>query len=319
MEKNNQTNLNNLINFLLKYGTIFISTLVAILGILSIFITAYFNSTFYHAEEKTYFKYNLGIIEISLTIFTFILIFFLIKTVFKKISSSILLILICIFSLALYIYWINALRLNPESDQKLIHEMAISFLNGNIDYYLKNSQYLFLYPYQFPFTLLVSAIYKLFGENFLYVQYINAICSVSNIVLLFYISKILFKNEGVQKILALLLGAFSLYWMFFNVHFYANIIGLFLALISTLFTLLYLEKKTKIYLIFSGSFISLSILIKTNYSIFLCGITIILILDILFHLDSTKSIIYKFKTIITIISSFIISYFFIIFAYNRIG
>lgn len=319
MEKNIQIKLNNLINFLLKYGTIIISTIIAILGVLSIFITAYFNCTFYHADEKTYFKYSFGIIEILLTIFIFIIIFFLIKKVLKKIPSFLLLIPICTFCLILFIYWINAIRLNPESDQKLIHEMAISFLNGGIDYYLKTSQYLFLYPYQFPLTLLVSAIYKLFGENFLYIQYINAICSVGNIILIFYISKILFKNETIQKILALLLGAFSLYWMFFNVHFYGNIIGLFLALSSTLFTLLYLEKRKKIYLIFSGALICLSILIKTNYSIFLCGIAIILILDILLNLDYSKNFKYKLKNIITIISAFIISYLIIIWAYNRIS
>ena len=319
MEKNNLKKTNNFLNYLLKYGNILISIIIAILGILSIFITAYFNCTFYHADEKTYFKYSFGIEEILLIIFTFFIIFFLIKKGLKKIPSYVLLISICIFSLILFIYWINALKLNPENDQKLIHEMAISFLNSGIDYYLKTSQYLFLYPYQFPITLFVSAIYKLFGENFLYIQYINAICSVANIILIFYISKILFKNENVQKILALLLGAFSLYWMFFNVHFYGNIIGLFLALVAILFTMLYLEKNKTFYLIFSGVFIALSVLIKTNYSIFLCGISIILILDIFLNLDYSKNFYYKLKKIITIIFSFVISYFIIILAYNRIS
>lgn len=314
MKKNIQINLNNLINFLLKYGTKIISAIVIILGILSIFITAYFNCTFYHADEKTYFKYSFGIVEILLTFFVFTIIYFLIKKILKKIPSYILLIFTCLFSLFLFIYWINAIKLNPEADQKLIHEMAISILNGNINYYLKTSQYLFLYPYQLPLTILVSITYKLFGENFLYVQYINAICSSINIILIFYISKILFKNENVQKILTLLLVGFSLYWMFFNVHFYGNIIGLSLALLSILFILLYLEKKKKIYLFFGGIFISLSILIKTNYTIFLCGISIILILDIL-----SQQNYYKMKNTILTIIVFLIGYLLISFSYNRIS
>lgn len=314
MKKNTQINLNNLINFLLKYGTKIISAIVIILGILSIFITAYFNCTFYHADEKTYFKYSFGIVEILLTFFVFTIIYFLIKKILKKIPSYILLIFTCLFSLFLFIYWINAIKLNPEADQKLIHEMAISILNGNINYYLKTSQYLFLYPYQLPLTILVSITYKLFGENFLYVQYINAICSSINIILIFYISKILFKNENVQKILTLLLVGFSLYWMFFNVHFYGNIIGLSLALLSILFILLYLEKKKKIYLFFGGIFISLSILIKTNYTIFLCGISIILILDIL-----SQQNYYKMKNTILTIIVFLLGYLLISFSYNRIS
>ena len=57
-----------------------------------------------------------------------------------------------------------------------------------------------------------------------------------------------------------------MYWMFFNVHFYGNIIGLTLALTALLFTLLYLEKDKFYYLIFTGIFIALSIIIKTNYN-----------------------------------------------------
>ena len=79
--------------------------------------------------------------------------------------------------------------------------------------------------------------------------------------------------------------------MFFNVHFYGNIIGLTLALLAILFTLLYLKNNKKIYLLFSGIFIGLSILIKSNYNIFLCGIIIILILDIIEKFNLKKFLI----------------------------
>ena len=308
MEKTNNK-FQNLIEFLTKYGIIIISIIVGLIGFFSIFVTAYFNSTFYHPEEKTSFKYSIGILEILLTFISVFVLILLSKKIIKKIPSYFLLIPILIGSFTLYIYWINAIKLNPETDQKLIHEMAIAFLNGNIEYYLTTAQYLFLYPYQFGLTFLVSIIYKIFGENFQYIQYLNAIGSITNIVLLFYISKILFENEKIQKILVLLLGGFSLYWMFFNVHFYGNIIGLTLALFATFFTLLYLKSNKKIYLIFSGIFIALSILIKSNYNIFLCGIIIVLILDIIKK--------YDLKTLF-IIPIFIIGYFSINLGYQQL-
>lgn len=301
MKKIDNNKFQKLTSFFLKYSTLIISLIIGIIGVLSIFITAYFNSTFYHPEEKTSFKYSFGIIEIVLTIFVTILILTINKKILKKIPSIVILIPISILSLILYFYWVNALRLNPETDQKLIHEMAVTLLSGNIGNYNNVSQYLFLYPYQFALTFVISIIYKILGENFLYVEYLNCICSFINMFLIFYISKIIFKKENIQKILALLIGAFSLYWMFFNVHFYGNIIGLTLALAAILFALLYLDKNKFYFLIPAGIFSSLSILIKTNYSIFLCAIILILLLDII------KKWNYKVLLIVPIfISSFLI-------------
>lgn len=312
MKKINSNLFNNFINFLLKYGLIIVSITVGIIGILSIFITAYFNSTFYHAEEKTYFKYSFGLLEIIITVIVVLLIFLLVKKILKKIPAYLLLITICIFVFSLFIYWINAIKLNPEADQKIVSEMASSILNGYITYYIKPSQYLFLYPYQFPLSLLFSVIYKLFGENFIYIHYLNAICSIINIVLIFYISKLIFKKESIQKILALLLGGFSLYWMFFNVHFYGNIIGLTLALLATLFTILYLENQKFYYLILTGISIALAILVKKNYNIFLCGIILVLILNIFSHTEKNVK-----NKLITILPSFLIGYLIINLSYNR--
>ena len=69
MRNINYNKFQKIIFFLLKYGTIIISIIIGIIGFLSIFITAYFNSTFYHPEEKTSFKYIFGCVEILITIF----------------------------------------------------------------------------------------------------------------------------------------------------------------------------------------------------------------------------------------------------------
>lgn len=302
-----ENKVQKVINFLLKYGLIIVSIIVGIIGILSIFITAYFDCTFYHPAEKTYFKYSIGITQLLISCFIIFLIAILNKKILKKIPSIAILLPILLICMLVFIVWINAMRLNPETDQKMIHDMAIALLENNISNFTSTAQYLFLYPFQFGLTLFVSFIYKVFGANYLYIEYINAICSIINMLIIYYISKIIFKNENIQKILVILLGGFSLYWMFFNVHFYGNIIGLTLALIALLFTLLYLEKNKFYYLIFTGIFIALSIIIKTNYNIFLCGIILILLLDIMKK--------WKLKTLV-IIPIFIVSYFIINFSYN---
>lgn len=297
------------VDFLIKYGLIIVSVIISFIGILSIFITAYFDCTFYHPAEKTFFKYSIGIIEILVSCFVIFLIAILNKKILKKIPSFAILLLILSGSILVYIVWINAMRINPETDQKMIHDMAVALLDNNISNFTATAQYLFLYPFQFGLTLFVSLIYKIFGINYLYIEYINAICSVLNLLIIYFISKIIFKEEKIQKILVFILGGFSLYWMFFNVHFYGNIIGLTLALASLLFTLLYLEKNKFYYLIFTGIFIALSIIIKSNYNIFLCGIVLILFLDIIKK--------WNLKALI-IIPIFIVSYFAINLSYNMI-
>lgn len=304
-------NINNkfqlVINFLQKFFLKVISILIGIIGVLSIFITAYFNSTYFDKNEKTFFKCDINIFEIIIVILSVFIIILLNKKIFKKVSSKILLILLLIFDIFVFFFWVKTLKLAPNADQNKINKMAIAFLDGKLGEYLKTGEYLFMFPYQFGLTYFVSAIYKIFGRNFIYIEYINILCSILNIFLIYYISKLLFKNEDVQKILVLLLIPFSLYLMFLNVFFYGNIIGLTLALIAVLFTMYYLNNDKKYNLFLAGIFISLSILIKTNYYIFLCGILLVLILDIIKK--------WKLKTL-CIIPIFLIGYFIINLGYS---
>lgn len=135
--KNNK--FQSVIDFCLKHGTAIISFVVLVIGILSIFITAYFNTTFYHPDELTHFKYTIGIIEILVSIVVVASIIFIVQKILKKIPSKILLILLLIASSVLFVFWVKVLKLNPETDQKMIHDMAISFLEGNIKNFTRNS------------------------------------------------------------------------------------------------------------------------------------------------------------------------------------
>ena len=280
-------------NFILKYLLLFISLIIIIFGILSIFITGYFETTYNATPEVTHFKYSFGIVEIVGAALLIIIIYLISNKLLNKVSSKYVLIAISIISFLAFILWINILKLEPIDDQRKIHEIALDMAFGNIQYHFTIPQYLFLYPYQLGIIYFVSLIYKIFGDNFLFFEYFNAICSITNIVLIYLISKELFNNKTLQKYLCILLAGFAIYFMFFNVFFYGNISGLTFALISLLFAIKYLNTHKYINIFITGISISISILLKTNYNIFLCGIVIVLIVDIInkFELKKVLSLI----------------------------
>ena len=299
----------SIISILIKYCLEIISIIVGIIGIISIFITAYFNTTYNTATEVTSFKY-------SFVIFPILTILFIIGIVticnkkenhyFKKIPTKVLLSIIPIILFIIYIFWISILKLEPIDDQKRIHEMAIDMINGKIGLHFVQPMYLFLYPYQLGIVFFVSIFYKVFGQNFIVFEYVNAICSILNFYLLYLISKEIFK-DNISKYLVFLLLGFGLYFMFWNVYFYGNIVGLTFGLSAILFTLKYLNNNKVFNITISGVMISISIILKSNYNIFLCGILVILILDLISNFNKNKMI---------CIIMFLIAYFMISIFYN---
>ena len=309
MENENYNKFQKLINWFIKYGIRLIAVVAILIGISSIFVTAYFDTQYNNASETTKYKYSIGIVEIIFSVITFILIAFLNRKVLKKIPSIVLLILILLPMLFIYIVWLNALDLYPINDQGFVHDMAESFVNGDIKKWAEANEYLFLYPYQLGIVIFVGFFYKIFGVNYLYFQYFNALCSIINSILIFYFSKKLFKNENIQKILVILLSVFCLFWMFFNNHVYGNICGLTASLLAILFVFRFIEKNKLYNLLLSGIFISIAIYMKSNYNIFLIGIILTLILYIIEK--------WEFKNLL-IIPIFLIGYFSINLGYNQI-
>lgn len=301
MEEKKQNIFQKIIEQIVKYEIIIISVVVGIIGFLSLFITAYFDSTFYHPSEITFFKFSPNIISILLSIILIGAFVLINKYVFKKISSKILISILLIMCALVSIYWLNAMQLYPDVDQKMIEDMANAFLDGGIDYYLKDAQYLFLYPFQLAFTLFVALIYNIFGRNFIFIQYVNVICTVVNMLLIYKITTKLYGNEdqNIYKITVYILALFCLHWVFFNTHFYGNILGLTFALLSTFLVILLFDnisnkdtktRKLVLYAMLSGISISIACLIKTNYYIFLCGIIIIFIVSLVRNFNIKKVI-----------------------------
>lgn len=263
-------------------GMFFIMFIVALIGLLSVFITAKLNTTIDFAGETTSFVFTTGIFELLISFCILLIIALLSKLIFKRIPAKYLMIPFSFVCMFVFLYWISALQLSPIADQEKIHEVATTFVeSGDIWHHLQPTQYIHHFPHQCGISYIFSLIYKVFGIDYMYIQYLNAGLSVINMILIFTISYFLFKNEKVQKILVFILPIFALYFMFFNVHYYGNILGLTLALIAILFAILYLQKENPLYVLFSGIFIAISIIAKSNYMIFLCGLILVLVLHVI--------------------------------------
>ena len=250
---------------------------------MSIFITAYFDNDFSTINEKTFYKFTPGIFEILITIISLIILALFSRKILKKVPDKLILIPIFLALLLVSFCWINVLKLCPEADQKSVHEAACALINAEDPgaFFELGDRYMYIFPYQLGIAYIFSIIYRIFGQNWLYVQYINAIFSIINFALLLYISKLLFNESKIQKILILLSSFFGIYWIFFNPHVYGNIIGLTFALLSLIFTIRYLKNNKLFDVVLAGIFVAISILAKSNYNIFLCAIIVVLILKII--------------------------------------
>ena len=148
---------------LTKNGMYMISVLIGLIGILSIFITANLNTEYNFAGETTIFSFSFGIIEILLSLAFLLVLAILSKVIFKRIPAKYLMIPISIVCLVIYIYWVNAIQLSPEADQKNINDIAKTFVNsGDIYHYLQPTQYIHHFPYQCG----IAYIFSLFQEYF---------------------------------------------------------------------------------------------------------------------------------------------------------
>ena len=268
--------------FCSKYLILVVAILTTIISIFSIVVTAYFeNATYYFTSEKTAYRFDNILIIIGLFTIALAAIWGCNKLT-SKIKSKWIFLIILIITAVAQIIWVCSIRFIPYADQANVLSCAKQLLNGQYEEFSQPGSYFGIYPFQIGIIYYIALILKIFStEDFLVLQIFNVIFSLLNLFLMFKITKILFKEEKVQKILNFLLIGFSIYFMFFNVHVYGNINGLTFSLIALYYTLKYLEEKKKRYLVVIAITMAISIALKSNYNIFLCGIVITLALDFL--------------------------------------
>lgn len=250
-----------------------ISIILIIVGIASFFITAYFNTDIESANEKTLYKMDNIFLNIIL-ILVFLFLIYKLSKIENKIVRNTLIILGFIGSIIIQVLWVLKIKFIPESDQGYVIYCARALKDrGMLEFISSPGNYLNLYPFQIGFAKYLQLIIRVMNsDKAVYMQMFNVIYSVINLILMYKITKKLFKEEKIRRISLILILGFSIYFMFFNIHVYGNIIGLMFSLLALYTMLNYLENK-KLYKIFLiALFITISIVLKSNYNIFLCGI-----------------------------------------------
>ena len=264
--------------FVSKYLVMLVAILLGIIGIFSFFFTAYFQADYKHVPELTLYRLD-NVLWNVLGILIVLGIVFVYCKIVKKINIWVLLSIVLGLAFVTQLIYIVEIAYIPVADQYNICYNANLMLDGKIKELFVPGSYLNYYPFQTWITGFIAIMFKIFGrDNYLAFQVLNVIASVSNMALLFLITRKLFKKEMIQKLFLLLLLGFNLYFVFFNVHVYGNIIGLTFSLLAIYTTMLYMEKKNWLWIVLSGIFITIAILFKSNYNIFLCGIIFTLLL-----------------------------------------
>lgn len=289
-EKKEESNKNN--SSIVKYFIIFVSFLTSI-GLFSILLIQFlFSLNFYPSSTKK--VPDIQMVNPLLVLFAFLLFVLLQYVLYRviknlnittKILKRILLIYSSIFGIA-----ISALFFCPPFSD------VFFVINGFVVNNSMTMSYVEYYPNTLGLGLIFQGLFKIFGRDAWSLMYVFNTLSVLGI---FYaLPKItrLLHNEHAEKIcIQFLFFAFPYFFMI--TFLYNDLISLVLVLFSLLLLIKFVKSDNKKIsnAVFSGIFLGLAWIIRTNTIIFIIGIILYLILRIVrdrkFSLNHQLSII----------------------------
>lgn len=273
----NNYNSNKINNFFVKSVTILVIIITFGIGFLSTFLSAHFINLYNQSCESIRYKFD-NIFINALVVFCILgVMYFIYNKILKKVKEKHLLVFVLIFTLVVGITWVLISKSPVKVDQKMISIIATEFLTNDFHTF-ENGGYMSYHPLQIGIIFFVELVYKIFGANPLYFQILNVFFTVGCIYFLYKICDNIFKNELVNKILLIILMGFF-HLTLLNVYVYGNLVGLFFSFIAIYYTLKYIEKRKLYYLLIVALTITIAIVLKSNYQVFLIGIILTLIMD----------------------------------------
>lgn len=182
-----------------------------------------------------------------------------------------------IFSVILCLFIIFLYRVNVACDSEALSDIAIAFLQGDYSS-LSGDNYLVHYPHQLGMIAYLELIYAIFGiKSFVLLQLLNTISILSVIYFLHRITEELFHEPKIQAVLSLLcLGMLPLY--LYVTFIYGDIPGMGFAAPAIYFVIRYLNTPSRCFLLPAFFCTVFSVLFKSNNSVILAALFIILVL-----------------------------------------
>ena len=186
--------------------------------------------------------------------------------------------------------WVLTVRSLPAADSYNLYEAASGAAQGDYSAMQNYTQfynsafyngysYFHFYPFQLGFVALSELIYRVFGDDSMWMQVLNVLCVGASYLALARITKLLFKRKSAEFI-AILLLAGCLQPVLFCTFVYGNIIGMCCAVWASLFLIKYFQTGQYRWIYPSGGLLVLSTLVKYNNLIYLVAFVIMLLVHI---------------------------------------
>lgn len=249
---------------------------IGVLFIISVFSTSYFDPEDMGSEHILY-RWDNPIVIILFSSIIFLLLYILNKkNILIKISSKKLLCCLLIYTFVLGLLWVLYSGVFPEADQMYVSAIAHATSEDKYNIY-KPGKYIQIYPNQIGLVAVLELIYRIVGEEkYQIFQFINVITNLFIYVSLFKIVEVTFKNKKITNLfLFLCFGCVPL--ILYSTFVYGVTLGLAFALWAVYLELYFIKNHNWLYGILSAISISVAILLKNNYIIFLVGMILILI------------------------------------------
>lgn len=259
----------------LRYATAYCAmALISILFLISVFSTSYFDPGNMWAEHPLY-RWDNPLWFLVFAIAVLAVFYFLDKKGWlEKISSRILLAVLLVYTFVISVHWVNVSGIVLDADQKAVSFVASLTAQNNFLFF-EPEKYMRIYPNQLGMVSILEIIYRLSGgEHFRLFQYLNCVGNGLIFGMLYlFVEKCFQRRKITNLFLFLCFGCCHL--ILYSTFVYGTTLGLAFALTAVYLELLFLEKKRWYLGIGSGVLISLSILIKNNYSIFFVGMLLL--------------------------------------------
>ena len=270
-------------NIGIKTVVVIVGIILFVLAINAIIKTATFTNSYNVYNENIIYEEDNIFQNIGLLILAILLLYGISKLL-QNVKKTYLLVGVLITYVILSILWILFSKTPLRADQKVVEEIAKQFMNGNYGT-LEIGQYMYNHPLQISIVFFIEIIYRITGiTDPIIFKFCNVIFSTISILYLYKITGKLFKKDMIQKIfLILIFGCFIL--ELFNVYVYGNIVGLMFGVIAIYYTMCFLENRKIHNLVILTISILCSVILKSNYQVYLIGIIITLMLDLFKKID----------------------------------
>lgn len=283
----------NLVELICSYGVTILSLIFfGYVAIMSVFQTSVIDPANFGGEHILYEKDDLAMNFFLLGAF-FLVVFALRRyaNAFLKISDTILMAGLAIYTVTLGFIWIFMVESIPAADSGTVSQTAMevaqgnynSFITSNNDFY-NNVSYYQLYPFQLGYVFICEIFYRIFGtDSSMIMQVVNVLALTALYMAIIKISKMIFNSKAVTFITTFMLAG-CVQAIFFTTFVYGNLIGIASAMWGCYFVIKFMqsEKKNR-YLLFipASLLLALSVIAKYNNMIWLVAICIGLIIYVI--------------------------------------